>query len=532
MNVFLADFDPEVIKNFKIVLKKDLPNMRVAGQTTQPASLKKALFESNAAIAIMDIKFLGNTAYTEIRRLKEERPDIFYILYGSYLDMNFISRLHEFGVSEYLSKPVKPAEFILAVQNVMKAVEKYSAKVTEETNFAQDYEKNLALFRDRFMMNLIYGNLPTESEITGAIRYFKLPIVPEYNVIVVKIDHFRKVVLAYDEKEKHLLAHKIMKILSEQSATVGNSAVIMESFNQFSMIIGGSASSSALIALAKTISSEISMQTPVTVTIGIGNSYMKATEIHVSHKEALASLRYRYYMGFGTVIPISYAEPDNNISYRYPMDKENLLVYTAVTGEYPECENYIRDIFDALSECGDIPPALPSKIIKSILMSIRRYATELKLDIDSEISSVFPHVDIKTLISLPEARVFLSQAIKKICEIMGNQRNIKNRTAIALAKDYIDEHYYETVNVTKIAAAAKVPQEFINKLFLSVSGKNVNDFVMSVRIDIAKKMMQETGLNDEVIAINVGFDDINQFRGVFYQQTGMITHEFRTKSRK
>jgi transcriptional regulator GlxA family with amidase domain len=55
------------------------------------------------------------------------------------------------------------------------------------------------------------------------------------------------------------------------------------------------------------------------------------------------------------------------------------------------------------------------------------------------------------------------------------------------------------------------------------------DYVVSVRLTEARRLLRETDFDDDMVAIKSGYDDGRHFRSVFKQYEGISTSEYRSK---
>ena len=53
------------------------------------------------------------------------------------------------------------------------------------------------------------------------------------------------------------------------------------------------------------------------------------------------------------------------------------------------------------------------------------------------------------------------------------------------------------------------------------------EYCTKIRIEKAKKLMNESNLTDEAIALRIGYEDKNYFRKIFERFEGMTTEEYR-----
>jgi len=80
---------------------------------------------------------------------------------------------------------------------------------------------------------------------------------------------------------------------------------------------------------------------------------------------------------------------------------------------------------------------------------------------------------------------------------------------------YIENHYTENLSIDRLSRMTNVSRFYFCRLFKEVTGKTLSEYINSIRIDKAEKMLKDTGLNITEIAMLVGFDDTNYFSRVF-----------------
>jgi len=58
------------------------------------------------------------------------------------------------------------------------------------------------------------------------------------------------------------------------------------------------------------------------------------------------------------------------------------------------------------------------------------------------------------------------------------------------------------------------------------------DYVMWVRVQEAQKHLANTATDEDVIAVQVGFDDVKYFRSIFKKYSGVIPAEYRARAQQ
>jgi two-component system response regulator YesN len=255
-------------------------------------------------------------------------------------------------------------------------------------------------------------------------------------------------------------------------------------------------------------------------------------EISISAREAEASFGYRFRMGYHAVIPIEFVEPDNNITFRYPRERERRLVYSAVVGDYEYCKGLLSELFNALAQSGPMPDNLVAKIVMTIVFRISRYISEQNLPFASEVARYFPTAEILKLSTIDDAYQFLDKSLQDFCTFVGKFHTKDSVRLHIAAKRHIQESYFENFSIARIAVKLGTTPETLNKVFMEREKVMLFDYVMWVRVQEAQKHLTESATEEDIIAVQVGFDDVKYFRSIFKKYVGETPAEFRARSRE
>ena len=530
-NILLLDADSENIKNFRSFLRSYNNGgiYKIVGTVSDAAKDVLELIKiSKARLLLADIRFFGNSGVKMISDINKSYPKVKFILYGAYADGDYIRSCKEYGLIDSMYKPLKPADLTRCLDTAAEFFQQENKTFNEEQNIIKKCGEEKYLYRNIFLNNLVNGNIRNEKEVKYSLNYFDIDLDSGFTVFTLRIDHFKKLVLTLDEMEKHVLIHKMMISVNDKLRGYKFEAFV-NSFNSISGIIGGYYDLYVLIDVCDQIKEEVLAKTKIRVSIGIGRTYDKPTDLYISYKEAAAALRYRFHVGYNSVIPIHFVEPLNKITYRYPIDKEERLIYTTVVGEYAYCHTLLRDLFNALRECEPLPDKLLSKIVMDILISINRYLSEKNMPMTSNFTTFFPSKDVLLLKDLDSAFSYLDGALKNFCEYILQLHIESDKKLIEDTKAYIAVKYYESFSLQKMAVNLGTTPEYLNKTFISLEGIQLFDYMVKVRLGEAKKLMRETEFEDDMVAIKIGYDDGRHFRSVFKQYENMNTNDYRAQ---
>jgi two-component system response regulator YesN len=503
-------------------LRAAFPDIKSLKSVSEPKTdIYKYLKDEEPNLIIGDIRFFGMNAFQTIRNLNDMFPEIRMIFYGTYNDADYLKRSLEFGVIGYLFKPVKPAEFKKVMDNAFSVFRDAGLRKKEEAVLKTEYLESIKLFEDKFLNNVLSGYIDDDMELFRSFKYFDLDLYDAYCVCVLRVDHFKKIILTLDEMEKHMMSSKVLNAVNKNLPAKTSKAVI-SNFNVVSFIISGKITESDVMRYCQKIRQSVFDSLSLRVTIGAGRIYKRPREIAVSFREAQAALRYRFCVGYNNVISISFVEPENNITHKYPIEKEKRLIFAAVTGEYVYCKVLLKEIFAALSDIEGAEDAeYIQKLMKGIFANLNRYAAEQKIGISLDADRVVTTLD--------EAYILADTELFNFCARVVKIREENDRKMFVKVKAYCDEKYFENISVYEMAAKFGSTPDYLNNVFVNATEKSFAEFLTLKRIDEAKKLMQADNYEDDVISMRVGIEDAQKFRSLFKKYEGVFPYEYKSR---
>jgi YesN/AraC family two-component response regulator len=100
---------------------------------------------------------------------------------------------------------------------------------------------------------------------------------------------------------------------------------------------------------------------------------------------------------------------------------------------------------------------------------------------------------------------------------------------IKVALAFIDDHYKENVRLGYIADRVSLSSYYFSRLFKKEVGVNLSQYILHKRLEVAKRMLEETEQSIVDISVSVGFQEHNYFGKIFKKFTGVTPSEYRKK---
>lgn len=118
----------------------------------------------------------------------------------------------------------------------------------------------------------------------------------------------------------------------------------------------------------------------------------------------------------------------------------------------------------------------------------------------------------------------ISQASYKTLTVRDQQEHAD--PLITRAQTWMEEHLREPFKLSDLARFLSVSERTVNRRFKLATGVPPLTFLQSMRMDIAKRLLETTEFNIDMIGERVGYVDVSAFRRLFKRETGLSPREY------
>ncbi|MBQ7036608.1 MAG: helix-turn-helix transcriptional regulator [Clostridia bacterium] len=103
-------------------------------------------------------------------------------------------------------------------------------------------------------------------------------------------------------------------------------------------------------------------------------------------------------------------------------------------------------------------------------------------------------------------------------------------SAIQQILSYCSEHYRENIGIKKVAEALYLSESYVSKVFAGKLGCSFRDYINTLRIIEAKRLLQNTNEKIVDIMFAAGFENQSSFNRIFFAETGCTPSEYRKRN--
>lgn len=121
---------------------------------------------------------------------------------------------------------------------------------------------------------------------------------------------------------------------------------------------------------------------------------------------------------------------------------------------------------------------------------------------------------------------------KKLRRFEGYDRELSitdlSEEKLKRVEDFINENFTEDISREGLASAVEMNPNYMGSLFKTYTGKTINEYINTLRVEEAKRLLDEGRLRVIDIAFEVGFENIVTFNRVFKKLTGRTPSEYKS----
>ena len=92
--------------------------------------------------------------------------------------------------------------------------------------------------------------------------------------------------------------------------------------------------------------------------------------------------------------------------------------------------------------------------------------------------------------------------------------------------DHLQEHYQDQITLEHLGELINRNPAYISRLYKLQTGLNIKDRLRSIRIAVARELLEQDDMSVKEVAFTVGFSDPNYFSTVFKKETGLSATDY------
>lgn len=467
------------------------------------------------------------------KKLVELMPSTKIIVFSGCDDFEYAHRAIKINVVEYVLKPINSIELVDVLKRLKFQLDKeYEEKRNLETLY-KHYVESLPVIREQFLVGVLEGRI---SDNQWNEQAENLSIDFKYNYLSVALLRADGVLALGNEadneaiqKEPTLIPISIKKIVDENMDKY--SKFISFIYSDMVVVIGNFSNKEDILLFIKGINEVCKTYERVmnlTISAGIGYTYTKPSEIRFSYRSAQNALDYRFILGTGKAIYVDDVEPDNSIQLQLDENEERSMLNAIKISSEEEITIAIENLFKKFKDL--LLPFNQYRIyLMEIMTSILKLVQAYKLDIEEIFGENFNcYSCLEAFDSINEVQKWITCKAVKVNDYIKRERINSSMLLVEKAKHYIKENYMDyDVSVERLCSKLHVSPTYFSTIFKKETGENFVNYLTTIRLEEAVKLLNTTDDKTYIIAEKVGYPEANYFSYVFKKKFGVSPSKYR-----
>lgn len=529
--ILLADDEGIVIESLKFMIEKELgANCEIRSAKTGRSVIELAE-NFRPDIAFMDIQMPGINGIEAMKEIRKANSNIIFIVMTAYDKFDYAREAINLGVLEYLNKPADKQKILEVLNRATGIIDEERRKRSEDLLIKEKMETVVPIIQNGLISNFLFREHFDED-----ISNYKslLEIEDNYGYMVVIIagreqvgNHMTGAVAAGITIQN--IYQEIRPII--ESYIPGIIGFVMA--NKIPVLVTRSSlgfdyeERNEMIEKARALARKLAERFDINFRVGIG-SVKPLEEMATSYNEALSVL-------IETTNRVGHFD-DITIGCKYeadyPIDIEKRLFEVLEKGRVSETVTVANDFFDWMEESQqEHIDDVKLKVLEFVLWA-EHLAYENANNIYRFRSRTTYMTDVMAMNDFATLRKWFVDRFNESAMDISKRSENRSESVVERAKKYIQENFRKDISLEDVSQQVDISSYYFSKVFKEETGENFIEFLTKLRMEEAKRLLEESDLSIKEVCSEVGYSDPNYFSRNFKKYAGLTPTEARDMRRK
>lgn len=521
VQIIVVDDEPEIADGVAWMAERLCPGCRVAAVAYGGQEGYERAHIILPDIILTDIKMPDCDGLEMIKRLQKENLKARYIILSGYAEFEYARQAISLGVEDFITKPVEEDELKIILSHTCQIVleeRKDKEKLQQMKGIVKDYVLKEFLDNRRDYQGEVEKYLKQEGFTEKGRKYLCMAVEVDE-----KIDEqiWKKFVV--DEKDGMELPEFLQ------------SGITMEYSRGLFVILGeltGNMVSETIIADIERKKRRFGRRLRHPVSVGLGFCD-EPEHLPEAFEEAICALNYRILKGEDCVI--SYEQIKDIEECPDIVSKQDIERLSEYIDHMDNAgiKLMVEHIFSRISAEENLSLQDLQTLSLNLVLSGIRKIPFVQFQMNRYLGkNIFSLESISKFRTIEQLQNWIVNVLQGMNELMLRDDMPEKRDIVAEAREFISKNFNREITLNEISEHFFINPYYFSHLFKKKTGENYQNYLIRLRMERAKKLLEETDLKVYEICERVGYSDTNHFIKMFARMTEMNPGEYRKAYRK
>lgn len=524
--LIVVDDETEVRRGIVKKIDFEAVGFECVGEAENGVEALEVIENTDPDLAIIDIKMPYMDGIELAKHVHEKHPAMSLIILSGFDEFEFAQKAIRYNVLEYVLKPISSAEIVTLLQRAKAQLDQERELKRDLLRLKSHYMESMPIIRERFLNALVlekHSIMDLENKLE---RYGINLGIENFVVAVVRPDIKEPTDTEVNELYAYAVYETVKEICDPHQMTA------FHNHSGHTVIIIDVDMTTNYMYWLEVIRAQVEKKHVHTVTIGLGEVVKSKGDISNSYDGAVMSLNYHLLEGNNKILWIRDLEPNRLEQMIFDVEIEAELNKVIRSYDLTGIDQVLLGVFEELQEkkvkIRDLKLYI-TELLLSLLKISRQYGLNLEWfknnkDIFKAISQLKDFAELKEVVL--EQSLLLSKTIQ-------STRKNTIRLLIEKAVVFINENYTDlNMSLETVAEHLHLSQEYLSRQFKKEMGETFIHYLTDVRLQEAKRLIEDTNCKNFEVAEIVGYNEPNYFSYSFKKHFGISPSQYRKSLKK
>ncbi|MFC0215368.1 response regulator [Paenibacillus chartarius] len=508
--VLIVDDEPRICAGLRLTIPWTEMGAEVVGEAYDGEQALQMMEQNGADVIVTDVRMPRMDGLELAERLSSRRFAGKIVMLSGYEEFAYVKKALQFGVKDYLLKPVDADELIGLLRRLI-------AERNEELQ-TQTERKLEAVYR------YLAGELVEHTEVKDAAKSFdEAGTGTSCRIVLSYIPDYYRFEESHAVGGPNAIRHRWKLTLDDVFRQAGQPAVslFLQPNRLLTVVTGAGGDLSVVPEQLRSLMDRAAERLRPDIQL----SWFEAGGAYTLPELKHAADRLLQTLSARERAMDTEPRPED-----YPKELEQRLLEALFQHREQEVRQAAEELFahfrahrcsvvDAYEVCSEMYTMLERRLRDmSGLKKLCGQLPKLKT------------ADLTVYDSLAAMEHLFLRALSRTAELLKQAHSGRHRWLIARVRAYIDVHYAEELKSCDIAEMLKVTPNYFSSIFKQETGRTFHEYVNEVRLGKAKKLLAETPELVATVAHSVGYKEYKYFSNLFKKHFGLSPTEFRDRN--
>ncbi len=520
LKVLLVDDEPYVLEGLKVMVNWSANDFIICGEASNGIDALEIIKMCNPDLVITDIRMSGMDGLELIKQSYEQlNSTAKFVILSGYDEFSYVKQAMKYNTEHYLLKPLDDEE-------ISAVIAKLSVEIKEERNRRQNTNRQIAFVVNQCIRRLISGE-KKESLISRVGLLLGIGNQDEIRCLLIEMSKGRvqKPIDEIDFNERKKIARQVIE---EEVGPNFQFNIFEDDKDRIGIITCRKmALNTNIEEFANRVLSKIRSRLKSEITLSVSCEEIGPEAVGIIYELAAFTLEFKFYTGEGKVI---YFDHVKNLKFSNTVDVERIksLLLPIRTNNISEIDQIVKKIFEYFEETL-ISPSVIISALKSFLLEMVKLFIDLKINLNEFLDTALIFDKGMEQLTINELQAAFLRECQYAAALIESSKCCSSQRIICEIRDYIQQNYFRDIKLKKVAQEFYMNPIYLGQVFKKATGMQFNEYLNSVRIEEAKKLLGRTDMKIIEVAKAVGFNDPKYFLNKFKLITNLPPSAFKTE---